>query len=105
MSTEYVHAALLLHFAKQPINEENLKKVIQAAGIDADESKIKALTTAISEVNIEEAIKAAPIGFAPPTAATTQAVAEAEKPKAEAKKEKEEKKEEEALEGLGSLFG
>ncbi len=103
MSTVYVHAALLLHFAKQPINEENLKKVINAVGIEADESKIKALTTAITEVNIEEAIKTTPAAFAAATSPTAPATAEAEKPKAEEKKK--EKKEEEAMEGLGALFG
>lgn len=105
MSTVYVHAALLLHFAKQPINEESLKKVIKAAGIEADESKIKALTAAITEVNIEETIKTAPAGFAPQATPVAAATAEAEKPKAEEKKKKEEKKEQEAMEGLGSLFG
>ena len=104
MSTAYVHASLLLHFAKQPINEENIKKVIQAAGIDVDDSKIKALATAISEVDIEEAIKATPTAFAPQVA-TAQAPAEAEKSKGKEKKEDDGKKGEEAMEGLGSLFG
>lgn len=104
MSSPYIHAALLLHSAKQTINEDNLKKVISASGLAVDEARVKALVAAISEVNIDEAIKAAPIGFAPAAAA---APAEAAKPKEEKKKKevKEEKKEEEAMAGLGALFG
>ncbi len=39
---EYVYAALLLHYGKQPINEENVVKVLQAAGIQVDEVRVKA---------------------------------------------------------------
>ena len=107
MSTAYMHAALLLHFAGQPINEENLKKVLEAAGIPPDEARVKVLTAALSEVNIEEAIKTAPT-LAAPVAAPAAAPAEAkpaEEKKEEKKEEEEEKKEEEALSGLGALFG
>ncbi|WP_309492597.1 50S ribosomal protein P1 [Candidatus Hecatella orcuttiae] len=104
VSSAYVHAALLLHYANQGINVDNLKKVLEAAGIPPDESRIKALAAAISEVNVEEALKAAPVGFAPqaPTAPATPAEAKKEEKK---EKEKEEKKEDEALAGLGALFG
>jgi large subunit ribosomal protein L12 len=105
LSSAYVHAALLLHFAKQSVSEENLTKVITAAGMQADVARIKALASAISEVNIEEAIKSAPLGFAPqpPPAQPTEASKPAEAKKEEKKEEK--KKEEEALAGLGALFG
>ena len=107
MSVAYVHAALLLHFAKQPINEENLRKVLEAAGITPDEARVKVLTAALSEINIEEAIKTAPaIGV--PAAAPVAPAAEAKPAEAEKKKEEkkeEEEKEEEALAGLGALFG
>jgi large subunit ribosomal protein L12 len=107
MSSPYIHAALLLHSAKQTINEDNLKKVISASGLAVDEARVKALVAAISEVNIDEAIKAAPIGFAPAAPAAAAAPVEAAKPKEEKKKKevKEEKKEEEAMAGLGALFG
>ncbi|MHC1563826.1 MAG: 50S ribosomal protein P1 [Candidatus Hecatellaceae archaeon] len=109
MSTAYVHAALLLHFAGQPVNEENLKKVLEAAGLSPDEARVKVLTAALSEVNIEEAIKTAPTLAAPvaaPAAPAAEAKPAEEKKKAEEKKEEEEeKKEEEALSGLGALFG
>lgn len=108
MSTAYVHAALLLHFAGQPVNEENLKKVLEAAGLSPDEARVKVLTAALSEVNIEEAIKTAPTLAVPAAAAapTAETKPAEEKKKAEEKKEEEEeKKEEEALSGLGALFG
>jgi large subunit ribosomal protein L12 len=106
MSTAYVHAALLLHFAGQSISEENLKKVLEAAGIAPDEARVKVLTAALSEVNIEEAIKTAPTLAVPAAAAPAVEAKPVEgKKKEEKKEEEEEKKEEEALSGLGALFG
>jgi len=101
---EYVYAALLLHKAGKQINEENLKKVLTAAGIDPDEVRVKSLVAAISEVNIDEVLKSATtIPMAVTTAAPAPAAAEA-KP-AEEKKKEEKKEEEEALAGLSALFG
>jgi large subunit ribosomal protein L12 len=102
---EYVYAALLLHDVKQPINEDNVKKIISAAGVTPDDIQVKALVSALGEVNIDEALKnaaAAPVAAAAPSAAAA-APAQAAKPAEEPKQE--EKKEEEALEGLSSLFG
>ena len=101
---EYIYAGLLLHNAKQPINEDGVKKVLSASGVAVDDARVKAVVAALGEINIDEAIKAAAI----PMAAAPAAAAAA--PAAEAKKEvKEEKKEaateEETAEGLGSLFG
>jgi len=107
---EYVHAAILLHKAGKPVNEEGLNQVLTAAGITADPIRIKALVASLAEVNIDEALKAATT-FAPVTAASAAAPAQGEaKPAAagEDKKKKEEeekKKEEAAIEGLGALFG
>jgi len=101
---KYVYAALLLHSASKEINEENVKKVLTAAGIKAEDARVKSLTAALSEINIEEAIKTA---TTMPVAQPAQAPAPEAEPSKE-KKEKpkaEEKKEEEALEGLGTLFG
>jgi len=101
---EYVYAALLLHDLKQPVSEDNVKKIISAAGGTPDEIQVKALVSALGEVNIDEALKnaaAAPVAVAAPSAAAAPAAAA--KPAEEEKKE--EKKEEEALEGLSSLFG
>ena len=102
---EYVYAALLLHKLKQPVNEDNVKKVVSAAGGSPDEIQVKALVSALGEVNIDDALKnaaAAPVAVAAPSA-SAGAPAAAAKPAEEEKKE--EKKEEEALEGLSSLFG
>lgn len=104
---EYVYAAMLLHKAGKPIDETNVTKVLQAAGLQADAARVKALVAALSEVDIEEAIKSAPAlapaAVAPVAAAAPAEAAAKEKPKKE--EEKEEEKEAEALEGLGALFG
>jgi len=100
---KYVYAALLLHSSAQPITEENVKKVVTAAGSQVEEVQVKALVAALSEVNIDEALKSATtmatVTAAPPASATVE--------KKEEKKagEDEKKKEEEALAGLGALFG
>jgi len=104
---EYIYAAMLLHKAGKPIDEDNITKVLEAAGIQIDPARVKALVAALSEVDIDEAIKSAPtvVAAAPVAAPTEAAPAAEEKPKEEEKPEEEEKKEEEALEGLGALFG
>jgi large subunit ribosomal protein L12 len=104
---EYVYAALLLHKLKQNITEDNITNVIKATGVAPDNVRVKALVAALSEVNIEEALKAAPIasaavGGASSTASTPSSAGAAPR---EEEEKKEEKKEEEALEGLSSLFG
>ena len=97
-----MYTALLLHSAKQEINEGNIKKVLDASGIKADDAKIKALVSALEGVNIDEVIKqtAMPVAVAAP--ASTEKKAEGEKKE---KPEEAEKKSEEAVAGLASLFG
>lgn len=106
---EYVYAALLLHKLKQDVNEANVKNVVKAAGIEPDEAKVKALVAALGEVNIEEALKSAPVAVAaaPAAGAPAEQAAPAGEGKEKKKKEEEEEKkgEEEALAGLSSLFG
>jgi large subunit ribosomal protein L12 len=106
---EYVYAALLLHKLKQNITEESVKNVVKAAGVTPDDVRVKALVAALGEVNIEEALKAAPVavagGAAAPTAGGAPAAAAGGEATAKEEEKKEEKKEEEALEGLSSLFG
>lgn len=101
---EYVYAAMLLHKAGKPVDEENVTKVLKAVGINADQARVKALVAALSEVDIDEAIKSSPAFMPAAAAAATPAPAE-EKPTEEEKEEEEEEKEEAALEGLGALFG
>ena len=99
---EYVYAAILLHSAGKEINDENMKKVLEAAGIQPDEARIRAIVEALKEVNIDEAIQSAAV---PVAAVPSAAPAEAGEEKKEEEKEEEEKKEEEATAGLASLFG
>lgn len=100
---KYVYAALLLHSSAQPVTEENVKKVVAATGSQVEEAQVKALVAALSEVNIDEALKSASAMAAAPVAvAAGPADAKKEEKKAP---EEEKKKEEEALAGLGALFG
>jgi len=104
----YVYAAMLLHKAGKPVNEENLNKVLGAAGVNADPVRVKALVASLAEIDIDEAIKSAstfmPMTGAPAAVSTP---AQETKPAEEKKKKEEEEKEKEeaALEGLGALFG
>ncbi len=102
---KYVYAAMLLHSSGQKISEDNVKKVLSAAGVNVDAARVKALVAAISEVNIDEAIKAASVVTV--QAGGSAAAAPVGEGKKEEKKpaEEEKKKEEEALAGLGALFG
>ena len=109
---EYVYSAMLLHSAGKKITAENIKKVLTAAGVKADEARIKALTASLEGVNIDEAIKTAavPVAAAPVAPAGEAPAPGGDKPeeKKEEKKKKEEKEEvseEEAAAGLGALFG
>ncbi len=107
---EYVYAALLLHKLKQGITEDNITNVIKATGSSPDAVRIKALVAALGDVNIEEALKAAPMTVATAAAAAAPSTAGSSPTSETATKEataeeKTEKKEEEALEGLSSLFG
>ena len=101
---EYIYAAMILHSAEKDINEENVKGIIEAAGIDADDARIKALIAALEDVDIEEAIETAAVASAAPAAAAPAAAAESAAEEEE-EEEEEEASEEEAAAGLGALFG
>src|SRR5271169_818688 len=96
MTDSYMYAALVLHKAGKKVDEQGLTSVVKAAGVDVDTVKVKALASALSEINIDEALKnAATMAMAAAPAAAAPAAGKAEeKPKVE------EKKEEEALAGL-----
>lgn len=98
---EYVYAALLLHKQKKEINEANITNVIKACGAEVKEAQVKALVAALADVNIDEAIKAAPVAAAAP--ATPAAGGKEEKPKEVETPSA--KTEEQAMEGLSALFG
>ena len=101
---EYVYAALMLHKLKKEITEENVTSIVKSSGAEVNEAKVKSLVASLADVNIEDAIKAAPVAVA---AAPAAAPAEGGAGKKEEKKDEaaSAKSEEAAMEGLSSLFG
>jgi large subunit ribosomal protein L12 len=116
---EYVYAALILHETDEEINEDNLTDVLGAAGVDVEESRVKALVAALEDVDVEEAIETAaavPAGGSGGAAAAGGAAEETEEADDEADEAEEEEAEEaddegddedegDGGEGLGELFG
>jgi len=119
---EYVYAALILNESGGEINEDNVTAVLEAAGVDVEQSRVKALVAALEDVDIEEAIDtaaAAPAagaaagGAAGGAAAGADEEAAADEEEEEAADEEEEAADEEdededdeaSGEGLGQLFG
>lgn len=104
---EYVYSALVLHSAGKEISEEGITKILEAAGLEPDESRIKALTASLDGVDIDEAIAegvAMPAAGAAPEAAAEETTEEPEEEEEEEEERDEEKEKEEAAAGLGSLF-
>ena len=100
---EYIYAALLLHKLGKDVNEENVKKVVAAAGAEVDDSKVKSLTASLKGVDIAKELESASLVAAAPAGGTPEGGADggAEEKKEEPKEEKKEA----AAEGLGALFG
>ncbi len=100
---EYVYAALMLHKLKKDINEDNISNLVKASGAEVNQAQVKALVASLADVNIEEAIKAAPVAVA----AAAPAAAGGDAKKADKKEEEAAagKSEEQAMEGLSALFG
>nr|AIF19514.1 ribosomal protein L12E/L44/L45/RPP1/RPP2 (RP-L12, rpl12) [uncultured marine thaumarchaeote KM3_87_A02] len=93
----------MLHKLKKEITEKNITSIVKASGAELNEAKVKSLVASLADVDIEDAIKAAPVAVA---AAPAAAPAEGAEEKKEAKSEPpSEKQEEAAMEGLSSLFG
>jgi large subunit ribosomal protein L12 len=101
---EYVYAALLLHKLEKEVNEANISSVVKASGTDVNEAQVKALVAALADVNIDDAVKAAPVAAAAAAPAADAPAAGGEAKKEEKPKE-DGKTEEAAMEGLSSLFG
>jgi large subunit ribosomal protein L12 len=113
---EYVYAALTLNESGAELNEENITAVLEAAGVDVEESRVKALVAALEDVDIDEAIETAAAAPAAAGAAGGAAAAEggdeAEADEEEAAEEAEAEEEDDededddaGGEGLGELFG
>jgi large subunit ribosomal protein L12 len=93
---EYVYAALLLHKLGKPVDEAGIKRVLEAAGAQVDEARVKTLVASLAGVDIAKELESASLVAAAPTAGVA---------KEEKKEEKEEVKPEAAAEGLSALFG
>jgi large subunit ribosomal protein L12 len=112
---EYVYAALILNETGEEINEDNVTTVLEAAGVDVEQSRVKALVAALEDVDIEEAIDTAAAAPAAGGAAGGAAAggddddegdeAADEAEEEEAVEEEEDEDEEASGEGLGELFG
>ncbi len=100
---EYIYAAMILHTTEQDINEENVTKILEAAGADVDESRVKALIAALEDVDIEEAMETTAMAAAPAAAPVANVAAEEEEEEEE--EEDDGATEEAAAAGLGALFG
>ena len=103
---EYIYGVLLLNSAGKEVNEDGLTKVLTAAGVSPDAARVKAVITSLDGVDIQEAVKAAvaaPAAAAPAAAPAAGGASEA--PKKVEKVEEEAPSEEEAMAGLGALFG
>jgi|LGVE01.1.fsa_nt_gb large subunit ribosomal protein L12 len=109
---EYIYAALILHNAEKDVTEQGITSILDAAGVDVDESRVKALVAALDGVDIESAIAQAAVTPVAATAAPAGGAADAA-PAAEAapaveeaaEEEKKEEEEEAGMAGLGALFG
>ncbi len=116
---EYVYAALILNETGEEINEDNITGVLNAAGVDVEESRVKALVAALEDIDIEEAVEQAAAVPAGGSAAPSGGSADAELEEggddeggdeggdeAEADEEGDDDEDEgDGGEGLGELFG
>jgi large subunit ribosomal protein L12 len=112
---EYVYAALTLNESGEEINEENITAVLEAAGVDVEESRVKALVAALEDVDIEDAIETA--AAAPAAGAAAGGAAggadesedadddDDEEAEADEAEDDDDEEEEDGGEGLGELFG
>jgi len=103
---EYIYTAMLLHKAGKKITEDAVKAILKAAGVSADDARVKPLVAALEGVDINEAVKKAAITAAPAAVASAGSSAPAQEAKKEEKSKEDDKKaEESAAAGLGALFG
>jgi len=112
---EYVYAALILNESGAEINEKNLTNVLDAAGVDVEESRVKALVAALEDVTIDEAVADAAAvpaatgggggGAAAPATEDEDDDEAEEAEEAEADDDDNDEDEGDAGEGLGELFG
>ncbi|WP_135822486.1 50S ribosomal protein P1 [Halostella litorea] len=118
---EYVYAALILNETGEELNEDNITGVLEAAGVDVQESRVKALVAALEDVDIDEAVAeaaAVPAGgaaAAPAEGGDEEAAdeggdeeteeAEEDLPDTQDDDDEDDGDDEASGEGLGELFG
>ena len=102
---EYIYGAMLLHKAGKEITSEALTATLKAAGIDVDEARVKAIASALKDVDIEKVIAETQIASSAPAAAAPAAAASEAPAAAPAEEEKASASDEEVSQGLGALFG
>ena len=101
---ELIYAALTLSEADKEITEENLQDIVDAAGLDVEDSEVAALVAALEDVDIQEAMETAVAGGAAAPAPAADESEEAEEEAEEEEEEEDEADEDEAAEGLGNMF-
>jgi large subunit ribosomal protein L12 len=101
---ELVYAALTLHEAGKEVNEDNLQDVVDAAGLDIEDTEIKALVAALEDVDIQEAMETAVAAGAAPAPSGDEGSADEAAEEEEEEEEEDDSSEEDAAEGLGSMF-
>ena len=104
---EYVYAAMLLHSSGAKPDAKSVTKVLKSAGIKADKARVEALVASLEGVDIEDAMSTAAVApaAAAPVAPAASGASEATEAKEETEEEEEEVSEEDAVAGLGALFG
>ncbi|MEK0319902.1 MAG: 50S ribosomal protein P1, partial [Nitrosopumilus sp.] len=80
-----------------------ISSVVKASGTDVNEAQVKSLVAALADVNIDDAVKAAPVAVA--AAAPAADASAGDEAKKEEKPKDDGKSEDAAMEGLSSLFG
>ncbi|WP_182013788.1 50S ribosomal protein P1, partial [Haloquadratum walsbyi] len=93
---EYIYAALTLNESGESITEDAVTEVLEAAGVDVEDSRVKALVAALEDVDIEEAIDTAAAAPAPAAGAGAASEAEVEDEADTDEEEPDETEEEEA---------
>lgn len=101
---ELIYAALTLSEADKEITEENLQDIVDAAGLDVEDSEVAALVAALEDVDIQEAMETAVAGGAAAPAPAADDSEEAEEEAEEEEDEEDDADEDEAAEGLGNMF-
>ena len=108
---EYIYTALILNELDEEITEDTVTAVLEAAGADVEDSRVKALVAALEDVDIDEAVETAAVAPAAAPAAGAGGATEAAAPEAEAdeaadaEEADDDEDDEPSGEGLGTLFG